>query len=769
MKRLCQVAVVFMAFVSMTARAQTSLSNGYCEVGASKALLSGLPSTNFQMGVIPFCTITVFLHGTTTPATIYADQSNTPLANPFTATNLGYWQFYALNNATYDVIGSGGNAPNTYPAPTLIPGGGGGGAGGGSSAPPFSVQFALNATGQFGSDPNITINPTLHSLNVAGGGTGSIELGDSVSTNGVTQTVQPGTADYTYSWPMALPAGNGSCLAVTTTGLGSAPGCITGFVPQSTIAAAFAAAGTFGPAIIPGNYTGTDTACIVAPNSAVCTTSPNPNGIAVNDERPRSFPYTPKNYIYASDFGAACDGASIDSPAIQSAIDTAVWASNYPLQVLEQNEIILPQGTCGIVSPLKFTGFHGSMVGAGNDATYLVGLIGSWVGTDYTMLEFTATGAQPGGASVGVRKFSDFAVIGNLAASGVQLTLVKILNTSNVYGATYGIANLDFENMLLAQADTCVDAEDMVNSQFQHNQIQNCRVGVQLNGAAMNNYFAHNTIDAGTLAFSNQTGGTYGFVAQQNTKYGAGDEQPQGVYFHDNSVENWTIPVLDEECIDCSFDYNQIDLSGTVGMQLDENGCGGYGVWVDHNTFGVNTNSGIGILLGCIADTPTAGNNGLWITDNHIQLDGYPTDVSPSSNAGIVLSSVETLAEAHINGNQCQGQSSCIVLESNLQYSEIRDNYAQGALNYVVNLAGAASLNHAHTIVDGNYDSADAITAVNVGSSTGATVLTNCGSAACSTPTFPTLAVGNGFTGTKTAGSCTIVVAGGIVTGITGC
>jgi hypothetical protein len=744
-------------------------SQGYCLTGAVSAMVQGLPSTNKLSGVIPSCQITVYLHGTQTLATIYSTSTGIPLTNPFTASNTGYWAFYAANSSQYDVLGSGGIPPDTYPTPTLIPGGGGGGGGGGSSPPSFSVQYALNTSGQFSSDSTITINPTSHifqapEIIVPGTGTGLIGITDASTGNTVYQTAPAGVTTWYWSWPATVASG---CLTSSATGVGTIQGCLTAFTPP-TLASAVTAAGSTGGVVIPANYAGVDSFCTVVSGNPGCTNSPNPNGVAIYDQRPKANTETPKNLIYASDFGATCKGNSIDSPAIQAAIDSAKWAWNYPLQQYEENEIVLPQGQCGIIAPLTFTGFHGSMVGAGNDATYLVGLFNQWVGTDYTVLELTATGTQPGGTSVGVRRFSDFAIIGNFN-SGIQSTLVKILNTSNVYNATYGIANLDFENILLGQADICIDAEDMVNSQFQHNQIQNCRLGVVLNGAALNNYFAHNTIDAGTLAFTNQTGSTYGFITQQNTKYGGGSEQPQGVYFHDNSVENWTTLILDEECIDCSFDYVQGDLAGSVGMQLDENGCGGFGVWVDHSTFGVNNVAGVGMLVACISDTPTPQNMGLWIEDDHFQLDGYPVDASPSSNIGIVLDSVQAMAEAHIIGNQCMGQATCIQLDSALTYSEIRDNYAVNTLNEVVNLAGAASLVHTHTIVDGNFDFTEGVPAVNVGSSSGAVVLYNCTASGCTTPTWPTLAAGNGFTGTKTAGSCVLTIAAGIITNVTGC
>ena len=227
MSRLARwVALVIALGAPSAAFAQTSLSNGYCDLGAAKALVSGLPSTNFQLGIIPSCTVTVYLHGTTNLATIYADSSNTPLSNPFTATSAGFWQFWAANSATYDVMGSGGIAPNVYPSPTLIPGGGGGAGGGGSSAPQFSVQFALNNTGAFGSDSTITINPTSHifqapEIIVPGTGTGMMGFTSASSGGTVWQTAQPTSSTWYWYWPIGYPGASLPCLEGTPGGIGS--------------------------------------------------------------------------------------------------------------------------------------------------------------------------------------------------------------------------------------------------------------------------------------------------------------------------------------------------------------------------------------------------------------------------------------------------------------------------------------------------------------------------------------------------------------------
>ena len=108
-------------------------------MGGTPALTQGLPSSNYLNGVIPSATISVYLTGTQTLATIYKDGNNTPLGNPFTSnavnsTNPGGYIFYAATGQPLDVVASGGIFPNVYSSPIalykdIFPGFGGGGGG----------------------------------------------------------------------------------------------------------------------------------------------------------------------------------------------------------------------------------------------------------------------------------------------------------------------------------------------------------------------------------------------------------------------------------------------------------------------------------------------------------------------------------------------------------------------------------------------------------------------------------------------------------------
>src|SRR5215831_6365251 len=58
------------------------------------------------METYPGCTVTVYLAGTTTLATLYSDALNTPKANPFTS-NVDASFFFFVAGGTYDIKFSG--------------------------------------------------------------------------------------------------------------------------------------------------------------------------------------------------------------------------------------------------------------------------------------------------------------------------------------------------------------------------------------------------------------------------------------------------------------------------------------------------------------------------------------------------------------------------------------------------------------------------------------------------------------------------------------
>ncbi len=85
-------------------------ADGWCQQGGVTATIASVSLTVTQkiQQSFPGCSVTVYKAGTTNLATLFADNSGTALANPFTASATdGYWFFYA-SAGRYDVRFSGG-------------------------------------------------------------------------------------------------------------------------------------------------------------------------------------------------------------------------------------------------------------------------------------------------------------------------------------------------------------------------------------------------------------------------------------------------------------------------------------------------------------------------------------------------------------------------------------------------------------------------------------------------------------------------------------
>ena len=208
MKKLLTRFAWLAAFVPVAVLGQsTAAVTNYCVTGASQAITSGLKSSNYQQGIIRGCLITVYLSGTTTLATVYKDAFNTSLGNPFTANVNGSWLFYAAAGQGYDVVASGGIAPNVYPSPTtlLVDAFPGGGAGGGNvTAIIGTAPILANGTSGTGQIGAVTLScPTCS------GASHGVAL--PLSPNGVAATPSGlyQTAPYSYTI--------GACVFTTTT------------------------------------------------------------------------------------------------------------------------------------------------------------------------------------------------------------------------------------------------------------------------------------------------------------------------------------------------------------------------------------------------------------------------------------------------------------------------------------------------------------------------------------------------------------------------
>lgn len=90
---------------------------GWCEDGNQIVSTSGLSSlTRVQRSFVlnnVAATVTIYLHGTVTIATLYSDMAGTSKANPFVAASSGQWFAY-LDQGSYDVVFSGAGIASPF-------------------------------------------------------------------------------------------------------------------------------------------------------------------------------------------------------------------------------------------------------------------------------------------------------------------------------------------------------------------------------------------------------------------------------------------------------------------------------------------------------------------------------------------------------------------------------------------------------------------------------------------------------------------------------
>lgn len=246
---------VFVLPLSIHARQR---AQGDCDLGQQSVLTNGLAASGKFIASYP-CTVNVYLTGTTTPVTIYSDNSGTVLsaAGTFTCPSLtcanGHWFFYA-DNGRYDVALSGGGMVPWTIGDILLDDPSGGGTtvtsitgGAGISASP--ATGAVTVSSAWGAPPAGTQTRYLQ----VQPNTGNVTT---YRWNGLPQTV---STDYAYT---QTPGGS------LTGGGGSQT------VPMSPCPKGIYGNGIWMPVEISG---GTGTAESTVPTGGTC--SSNPDGI----------------------------------------------------------------------------------------------------------------------------------------------------------------------------------------------------------------------------------------------------------------------------------------------------------------------------------------------------------------------------------------------------------------------------------------------------------------------------------------------------------
>jgi len=171
-----------------------------CSRGGYHVQIIGINSPTYWLQTYPLCTITVYNYPSGTLATIYADSSNTPLANPFTADTFSHYAFYAANGH-YNVRFSSGGILSAFTYTDILLNDGTGGGGGGSVSSVFSRTGAVVAVN---GDYNFTqISGTVSSgqLPSAGGDlSGTLTNALIAKIQGFAVCATTPTSGYVFTW-----------------------------------------------------------------------------------------------------------------------------------------------------------------------------------------------------------------------------------------------------------------------------------------------------------------------------------------------------------------------------------------------------------------------------------------------------------------------------------------------------------------------------------------------------------------------------------------
>ena len=106
--------IILIAILLTTPAFARQRFEAWCEQGGQKVVTSNVNSTtNVQRSYVG-CTVTVYITGTLTPATLYSNNSGTAQANPFTASTVNGFFFFYADNGRYDVTLSGAGISSPF-------------------------------------------------------------------------------------------------------------------------------------------------------------------------------------------------------------------------------------------------------------------------------------------------------------------------------------------------------------------------------------------------------------------------------------------------------------------------------------------------------------------------------------------------------------------------------------------------------------------------------------------------------------------------------
>ena len=497
-------------------------AQGWCEVGGQVVTVLSYQSsaaTPVQRSY-PSCTVTVYVAGTGTPATIYSDNLGTARSNPFTATSLGAWFFYG-DNGRYDVQVSGAGIPsgaftygdvNLYDPATLPP------AAGASQ----TVQY--NCAGLLCGSANLSWNNSTQLLSVYGiPGTAAIATGSGwiQSAGGFLSDASNGAA-FSSATDGAILRGY-----VTEPNVSNTAGGYFDFAPLMPYSGSSSCTDQWGNVITeplplyPETSFGTHHALLWVTTSSVMPSTPTPNCPSPQTALPVDEDYglTTASYFYANG-GFGTDNGSYNS--IQSLLGGGYFmtgVTTFGLVQMAENanpgtEIACTNPFSSSPSPcpyntdgsFKSTPFGGLAYKSGNVYWYKNGDTGTWGTFDFSGGGGGST--TPGGSNGNLQ----FNGSGSFAGSayltwnnvGQQLSIIGLGSGSPAISVTSGYVYASGFNAGTCSAVNCIQAP---YGGIQGNQFGLWETGVpsvSLSGQAL--IYADNTSH---LLYYSQNGGTW--------------------------------------------------------------------------------------------------------------------------------------------------------------------------------------------------------------------------------------------------------------------
>jgi hypothetical protein len=174
--------IALICFLLLTAPLQLLADRGkvqgFVEKGGQRVSTSSALSTNTVQQSYPGVSVTVYVAGTLTPATIYSTASGTAKANPFSANSLGFYSFFT-DVEEVDIAFGGGAA---YTLSDVVP------SGIASDVVTNVVSFGAVCNGT--TDDTIPINAAIAAVAAAGGGIVEFPQGSCDTTSPITMAAK---------------------------------------------------------------------------------------------------------------------------------------------------------------------------------------------------------------------------------------------------------------------------------------------------------------------------------------------------------------------------------------------------------------------------------------------------------------------------------------------------------------------------------------------------------------------------------------------------